>query len=114
MDNLAQLFALLSEPVRLKLLALLSKGERCVCKLHEPLGLRQSTASRHLMLLRTAGILSARRAGQWVHYRLAPELWKVEWKKILPVAIAMAAKEYSGLSRVSAPRTAMRREKRTR
>ncbi len=93
MDNLAQLFGLLSDPVRLKLLGLLAGGERCVCQLHEPLGLQQSTASRHLMLLRTAGVVTSRRVGTWMHYRIAPELWKAEWKTILPQAIETAAKQ---------------------
>jgi ArsR family transcriptional regulator, arsenate/arsenite/antimonite-responsive transcriptional repressor len=90
MNNLSQLFSLLSDPSRLKILALLSKGERCVCKLYEPLGLQQSVVSRHLMLLRTAGVVVQSRLGTWMHYRLAPELWKSEWKEILPLAIAKA------------------------
>ena len=93
MENLTQLFSLLSDPTRLKLLALLSYGERCVCKLHEPLGLQQSAVSRHLMLLRTAGVVSSHRVGTWIHYRLAPELWKPEWKDSLPIAIESAVKQ---------------------
>ena len=92
MEALSQLFNLLSEPVRLRLLAMIAQEERCVCKLHEPLGIQQSTASRHLMLLRTAGVVKARRVGTWMHYSLAPESWKEEWRVILPLAIAEAEK----------------------
>lgn len=93
MENLSQLFTLLSEPVRLRLLVILAGGERCVCKLHEQLGVQQSTASRHLGLLRMAGIVTARRVGTWMHYRLSPETWKDEWKAILPLAINEAEKQ---------------------
>jgi DNA-binding transcriptional ArsR family regulator len=93
MENLAQLFVLLGETIRLKLLALLTGGERCVCKLYEPLGLPQSTVSRHLMLLKTAGVVASRRVGTWMHYRLSPETWKDEWKEVLPVAIEAAKKQ---------------------
>ena len=84
MDDLSQLFQLLSEPVRLDLLGILHHGEQCVCKLYEALSLPQSTVSRHLALLRNAGLVAARRKGTWMHYRLAPELWKDSWRKVLP------------------------------
>ncbi len=92
MDSLAYLFSLLSKPVRLRLLALLAQDERCVCKLYEPLGIQQSTASRHLSLLKAAGIVTAHRVGTWMHYRLSPETWKDEWRAVLPLAIAEAEK----------------------
>ncbi|MDK9700648.1 MAG: metalloregulator ArsR/SmtB family transcription factor [bacterium] len=98
MDSLSQLFALLSEPSRMKLLVLLSQGEQCVCKLYEALEMQQSTVSRHLMLLRTAGLLSSKRVEQWVHYRLAPELWKPEWQKLLPDILTAAKKQYPELT----------------
>jgi len=84
MDDLAQLFQLLSEPVRLNILGLLTGGEQCVCKLYGPLNLPQSTVSRHLSLLRNAGLVAARRQGTWMHYRLSPESWKAGWREILP------------------------------
>jgi ArsR family transcriptional regulator len=58
--------------VRLRLLNLLSDDrEVCVCHLHEALGLPQPTVSRHLAYLRKAGVVSGRKEGLWVHYRLA-------------------------------------------
>jgi ArsR family transcriptional regulator len=61
-----------ADPVRLRLLNLLS-GEReevCVCHLHEALGLLQPTVSRHLAYLRKHGLVIGRKEGLWVHYRL--------------------------------------------
>jgi ArsR family transcriptional regulator len=61
-----------ADPVRLRLLNLLSEDrEICVCHLHEALELPQPTVSRHLAYLRKSGIVSGRKEGLWVHYRLA-------------------------------------------
>lgn len=69
------LFQALSDPTRLRIVALLWKeGELCVCELTQALSLSQPMISRHLAALRTAGIVSDRRAGIWVHYRVHPEL----------------------------------------
>lgn len=68
----------LGESTRFHVVALLSRhGELCVCDLVEALALPQSTVSRHLSQLRQCGILSARRAGQWMHYELNADL--PEW-----------------------------------
>jgi ArsR family transcriptional regulator len=61
----------LADPTRLRILALLTAGEICVCLIHEALGIPQPTASRHLAYLRKAGLVDARREGLWVHYRAA-------------------------------------------
>lgn len=76
----APLFALLADPTRLRCVVLLQReGELCVCELVHALDLPQPKVSRHLALLREAGVVEDRRAGQWVHYRLHPALpaWAV-------------------------------------
>ena len=61
-----------ADPVRLRLLNLLSDDrEICVCHLHEALELPQPTVSRHLAYLRKAGVVTGRKEGLWVHYRMA-------------------------------------------
>ena len=67
----ALLFKTLSDPTRLRLLNLLAGGEVCVCDLHDTLGLDQPKVSRHLALMRRAGLVETRRNGKWMHYRLA-------------------------------------------
>ncbi len=49
----------------------------CVCNIHARLGMSQPKASRHLAVLREAGLVTARRQGKWMHYRLHPgmPLW---------------------------------------
>lgn len=68
----SQLLKALADPVRLRILhLLLEAGEVCVCHLHEALELPQPTVSRHLAYLRKHGLVSGRKDGLWVHYRLA-------------------------------------------
>jgi len=66
----SRLFKALADETRLRILALLSHGELCVCHLHEALGISQPNVSRHLAILRAAGIVEDRREGKWIHYRL--------------------------------------------
>lgn len=74
MKNLAQTFKALADETRLRILALLTQGELCVCDLMAILQLPQSTVSRHLAYLRNAGLLTDRREGVWMYYRLAEQL----------------------------------------
>jgi ArsR family transcriptional regulator len=67
-----ELLAACGEPTRLRLLALLEAGETCVCDLVGTLELPQPTVSRHLAVLRRAGLVVARRHGTWMWYSLAP------------------------------------------
>jgi len=70
-----QLFKALSDETRLKSLLLLhSEGELCVCELMSALNEIQPKISRHLALLREQKILLDRRQGQWIYYRLNPDL----------------------------------------
>jgi ArsR family transcriptional regulator len=65
----------LADPVRLRLFHLLSLGdELCVCHLTEALELPQSTISRHLAVLRHAGLVETRRDGKWIHYRMTTDV----------------------------------------
>ena len=76
--DMVSLFKLLSDQTRLDIVCVLARnGERCVCDLTAPLQLSQPKISRHLALLRTQGLLSDRRQGQWVYYQLAADL--PEW-----------------------------------
>ena len=60
---------------RLRILMLLTDdSERCVCDITAALELPQPKISRHLAILRETGMLLDRRAGQWIHYRLHPDI----------------------------------------
>jgi ArsR family transcriptional regulator len=64
-------FRALADRTRLRLLNLMGSDEVCVCFLVEALNLTQPKISRHLGYLRRAGIVSARREGKWMHYRIS-------------------------------------------
>jgi ArsR family transcriptional regulator len=68
--ELVRLFAALADPTRLRLLNLMDGREVCVCYFVEILKQGQPKISRHLAYLRKAGIVSARREGKWMHYRI--------------------------------------------
>jgi ArsR family transcriptional regulator len=60
----------LAHPTRLMMIEELSHGERCVCELREMAGCDLSTVSKHLALLRNAGIVEDEKRGKQVYYRL--------------------------------------------
>jgi len=65
----------LGDPVRLRLFSLLGKhGELCVCHLVDALKLPQSTVSRHLSVLRHAGLVQTRREGKWMYYAVCGDV----------------------------------------
>jgi len=68
--DLALLFVALSDRTRLRLLNLMDGKEVCVCYFVEILGQSQPKISRHLAYLRRAGIVTARREGKWMHYKI--------------------------------------------
>ncbi len=68
--DMEKFFIALSDRTRLRLLNLMGNDEVCVCFFVEVLGESQPKISRHLAYLRRAGIVSARRDGKWIHYRI--------------------------------------------
>ena len=72
MHKEASLLKVLSDVTRLRVaLLLLVNGETCVCKLAEALNEPQCKISRHLGIMRSAGLVTTRREGTWIHYTLA-------------------------------------------
>jgi DNA-binding transcriptional ArsR family regulator len=66
----AQLFRVLGHPVRIRILELLTEGERSVGELQTALNLDSSGTSQHLAALRQQSLLDSRRAGTSVYYRI--------------------------------------------
>lgn len=82
--HLAAIFKTLSEPVRLRIVyLLLEAGELCVCDLVDTLGLSQSVVSRHLAYLRNNGLVSTRREGVWIHYKITEQCCEPLFQYIL-------------------------------
>jgi ArsR family transcriptional regulator len=64
------LFKALADRTRLRILNLIGGDEICVCFFVEVLNINQPKISRHLAYLRRARVVSARREGKWMHYRI--------------------------------------------
>ena len=69
--ELTCLFAALGDATRLKMLKTIADEELCSCEVMAALDLTQPTTSHHLGILERAGVLSSRRSGKWMFYRIA-------------------------------------------
>lgn len=70
-ESVARYFSVLGEPTRLKILSVICGGEQCVSDIIQATGLAQANISRHLGLMYQAGLLSRRREGTLVFYRVS-------------------------------------------
>ena len=66
----AEVIKALAHPSRLAIVSRLENGEACVCELQEIVKSDMSTVSKHLSLMKKAGLLDERKEGLWVYYRL--------------------------------------------
>ena len=83
----------LADEGRLRILASLRGGELCVCQIVELLELAPSTVSQHLALLQQAELVTSRKDGRWVHYRLSGREASVAVRRALSFLQAVAAEE---------------------
>lgn len=75
LEQLAQHFKILGEPARLQILSTLCDQERSVQDICQQTGLHQANASKHLRLMKDAGVVTCRKKGIWRYYRIiAPEV----------------------------------------
>jgi ArsR family transcriptional regulator len=103
-EELQRIFKILSDATRVRILGLLEREELVVQELMDVLGMAQSRVSRHLAILREAGLVEDRRNGTYVSYRLAPpddgpwnEAWKLVRKNL--VRDPTARRDIAGLER---------------
>ena len=68
-----QIFKALSEESRLRIFSILFQGELCSCEIEDVLKLTQSNVSRHLTILKNAGILKSYKNAQWTHYSISED-----------------------------------------
>lgn len=83
LTTLEAAFKALGDATRLRIAHLLGEGEVSVCHVHEALGLSQPKVSRHLAYLRRVGLVSTRRDGRWIYYRLSPNGVSLQVQRIL-------------------------------
>jgi len=113
-EALQKVFKTFSDPTRLRILALLELEELAVQELMDILGMAQSRVSRHLAILREAGLLRDRRDGTYVFYRFVPPEegpWADTWKLVQRSLRTDSTRERdaAALDRVMQARTARTR-----
>jgi DNA-binding transcriptional ArsR family regulator len=90
----AEILKAIAQPTRMKIIEFLRDGERCVCEIFPAIAEEQSNTSRHLNMMQSCGILSRRKEGVKIMYRLKhPEV-----VQILELAMDILKKEISGRS----------------
>ncbi|MCX5866530.1 MAG: metalloregulator ArsR/SmtB family transcription factor [Proteobacteria bacterium] len=70
LEKKAEILKALGQPTRLRIMEYLRNGERCVCEIFPAIGGQQSNVSRHLAVLKRAGLVLDRREGVSIFYRV--------------------------------------------
>jgi len=81
-ENLAKVLTKISEPNRLKILCILKDGEKCVCDIWQCLKLPQNLVSHHLKVLRDLSLISSKKIGLKVFYKLNQKVVKKYLKEL--------------------------------
>ena len=71
MNEIVNITKALADENRLRALIALRNNELCVCQIIEFLGLAGSTVSKHMSILKQAGLVETRKEGRWIYYSLA-------------------------------------------
>lgn len=93
-DTFIRVAKAVSDPGRVKILKMLEQREMCACEIVAALNLAQPTVSKHLKQLTDAGLITSRKDGAWMHFRLAAEQQQAITKSIPPssdIRLAMLA-----------------------
>ena len=89
---LARVFKALADPVRLRLLSMITGadgGEACVCELTVGFDVSGPTISHHLKVLREAGLIEGDRRGTWIYYRVLPQALEAASAALLPGRVSV-------------------------
>ncbi len=73
MKELVKVFKAVADPNRIRILKMLQQKKMCVCELAAALGITQPSVSRHLAMMKDAGLVRDERDGQWINYELCGE-----------------------------------------
>jgi ArsR family transcriptional regulator len=89
----------LSDPHRVRALMALRNGELCVCQILELLALAPSTVSKHMSILKQAGLVDSRKDSRWVYYRLVDNTNREQdVRDILKLSISLLEKDAQTLA----------------
>lgn len=85
-NDATEVIALLADPVRARIIELLTQGPACVCHLVEDLSLKQPNISNHVRVLRHAGLIRGENRGKFTFYHLNAEALKAAAKHLARLA----------------------------
>ncbi len=103
-EKISNVFEALSTPARLQILLAISMREACVCHLEALLGVRQAYISQQLMFLREKKLISARREGKFIYYKLKkPEVRELILQAAQAAGVPQKALEVSNPAECSCP-----------
>ena len=106
----AELFSLLSTPIRLKIISSLCRGEKNVSQLLDDIDTTQPNMSQHLSTLYRAGVLGKRRDGTQIYYRIESERAATLCRAVCTqIAVEMDPESGLGADERLTPLTAVRR-----
>ena len=91
MRQLMAVFKALADENRVRALVALGSRELCVCQIIELLGLAPSTVSKHMAILKQAGLVDSRKQGRWIFYCLANRDAPVEARKLAALVAQLLA-----------------------
>lgn len=82
-NSVMEIFKALSDENRVRALSALQHRELCLCQIIELFGLAPSTVSKHMSLLKRAGLVASRKDGRWIYYRLPDETSSIDINRII-------------------------------
>lgn len=85
MEELLKIFKALSDPNRIRIIKMLEEHDLCVCEISAILKLANSTVSKHLSILSSAGLIYGDKQGKWVYYKLAKAPSVIYLTELLPL-----------------------------
>jgi len=83
MYDLVKVFKALGDKNRLRILKMLQQKNMCVCEIAETLGITQPSVSKHLSILKDAGLVTDSRDGQWIEYSLTTNPYHNDYVPVL-------------------------------
>jgi len=93
LQRIVAVFKALGDEHRLRALLALEERELCVCQIVELLGLAPSTVSKHMSILKQAGLVDGAKRGRWVHYRLSGSLSSKDFQDFLEAGLSILENE---------------------
>lgn len=75
-SNVAEICKTLSDGNRIRIIEMMTNGEKCGCELLEQLQITQPTLSHHMKVLESCGLVKSRKAGKWTYYSINCDLFR--------------------------------------